>query len=216
MAEGGLLRTWWLRARGRLEPRPCPYSDAAVLESPLRSWFGGPRRILGAFGLGPGERVLEVGPGIGYYSLEAAARIGASGRLICLDVQGEMLRETRRRLRGAGGFVRASAVALPFASEAFDRVFLITVLGEIPDRAEALREIRRVLRPGGRLSISEQLPDPDYVRLAVLRRDLAATGFVEEASRRHRALAYTSTWSRPPPASRADYDVTPSRRAALP
>ncbi len=199
MAEGGLLRTWWQRLRGQLQPRPCPYSDAAVLESRLRGIFGSPGRILGAFGLGPGERVLEIGPGIGYYSRDAVARVGESGRLVCLDVQREMLLETRRRLQvheRSAHFVQASAVALPFHSGTFERVFLITVLGEIPGRSRALQEIRRILRSGGRLSVSEQLPDPDFITVATLRSELRAAGFAEESTKRHFAIAYSSTWSR--------------------
>jgi len=199
MAVGGLLQTWWQRLRGQLQPSPCPYSDAAVLESPLRGLFASPSRILGAFGLAPGERVLEIGPGIGYYSHDAVARLGESGRLVCLDVQREMLLETRRRLQAherMAHFVHASAVALPFLAGAFDRVFLITVLGEIPDRARALQEIHRILRPGGRLSVAEQLPDPDFITVATLRRELRAAGFAEESTKRHFAIAYSSTWSR--------------------
>jgi ubiquinone/menaquinone biosynthesis C-methylase UbiE len=195
MAEASLLRAWWDRARGRLDPVPCPFAEAAVLESSPRAWIASPKKILGAFGLAPGDRVLEIGPGIGYYSIEAVRRVGANGRLYCLDVQRDMLRETRRRLRAAdcdnAGFLHASAERLPLRSGSLDHVFLITVLGEIPDRAAALAEIRRVLRSGGRLSICEQLPDPDFVTRRTLRRELGA-GFAEEATRGH--LVYTSTW----------------------
>ena len=107
-----------------------------------------------------------------------------------------MLRETRKRLASSGAenarFLAASAIDLPLASESVDHVFLVTVLGEIPDRARALREIRRVLRPGGRLSVSEQLPDPDYVTRRTLRRELAGAGFAELRTRGR--LFYTSTW----------------------
>ncbi len=198
MAIGMLARAWWDRLRGRLEPRAYPFAEAALLETPLRQLFASPQRILCAFDLKPGERVLEIGPGIGHYSLEAARRIGRRGRLTCLDIQGEMLLETRRRLRAAGiegaGSIQASAEDLPFAADSFDHVLAVTVLGEIPDRSRALREIRRVLRAGGRLSVSEQLPDPDFITPGTLRRQLHAAGFVEEATRRHFLLAYTSTW----------------------
>jgi len=193
-----IARAWWDRLRGRLEPSAYPFTEAALLETPWRRPFAGPQRVLAAFDLKPGERVLEVGPGIGYYSLEAARRIGPQGRLICLDIQREMLLETRRRLRGAGceraGCVEASAEDLPFLSGCFDHVLLVTVLGEIPDRSQALQEVRRVLRPGGRLSVSEQLPDPDFITPGALRRQLRAAGFVEETTRRHFLLAYTSVW----------------------
>jgi ubiquinone/menaquinone biosynthesis C-methylase UbiE len=160
----------------------------------------GPVRVLATFDLKPGQRVLDIGTGTGYYSLETARRIGDGGRLICFDIQGEMLAETRRRLRAAGfesaEFVQASAEHLPFSSGSFDHVLLVAVLGEIPDRSQALREIRRVLRPGGRLSVSEQLPDPDFITPGSLRRQLWASGFVEESTRRHFLLAYTSVWRR--------------------
>jgi hypothetical protein len=77
------IRVWWNRARGRMTPTPCLYSYSWVLDSPVRAWSGGsPTRILNAFGLAPGERVLEIGLGTGYYSVEASRRVGASGQLI--------------------------------------------------------------------------------------------------------------------------------------
>ncbi len=198
MVWGLIARAWWDRFWGRLKPRPYPFVEATLLDSPLRTLLFGPRCILAALDLKPGQRVLDVGSGTGYYSLETARRIGDGGRLTCLDIQGEMLVRTRRRLCAAGfesaEFVRASAEHLPFLSGSFDHVLLVTVLGEIPDRSQALREIRRALRPGGRLSVSEQLPDPDFVTPSTLRRQLHASGFVEEVTRRHFLLAYTSVW----------------------
>ena len=197
MAES-ILYAWWERLRGRLQARPCPYSLAPALEVPGRRLVASPERVLAAFGVGQGERVLEIGPGTGFYSVEAARRVGASGQLICLDIQDGMLRESRRRLEVAGltaGFVRADARTLPLRSASLDHVYLITVLGEIPDRGAALREIRRVLRRGGHLSVSEQFPDPDFVTRRTLCRELKEAGFTEERTRGH--LIYTSTWLSP-------------------
>jgi ubiquinone/menaquinone biosynthesis C-methylase UbiE len=59
---------------------------------------------------------------------------------------------------------QASAYELPFQDEMFDRVFMITVFGEIPDKRQALSEIKRVLKREGLLAIGEFLPDPDYPR----------------------------------------------------
>ncbi len=198
MAEN-LIRAWWARLRGTLQARPCPYRFAWVLDLPMRAWSAGAEKIVGAFGLEAGERVLEIGPGTGYYSIHAARLVGPEGAFIALDIQLPMLLELRRRNAEAGGMpmqlVQASAIDLPLATRSLDHVYLTTVLGEIPDRPAALREIRRVLREGGRFSVSEQLPDPDYVALRTLRRELTPLGFVEETSRGW--WVYTSTWIAP-------------------
>ena len=192
-----LIRGWWARLRGQLGAKPCPYRFAWVLDMPMRAWHAGPAKILGAFGLEPGEKVLEIGPGTGYYSICAARAVGSEGAFVALDIQLPMLLELRRRNEEADGspvlLVQASASEIPLLTGSVDHVFLTAVLGEIPNRLKALLEMRRVLREGGRLSVSEQLPDPDYVPLGTLRRELAPLGLVEERSRGW--WTYTSTWT---------------------
>ncbi len=193
-----ILRGWLDRLRGQLKPGPCPFSLARVLDMPGRRLVASSQKILSAFRVGPGGRVVEIGPGTGFYSVEAARRVGHSGRLLCLDIQLEMLQETRRRVEDAGLtaiFIRTDARSLPLQSRSIDHLYLIGVLGEIPNRPRALAEMRRVLRPGGHLSISEQLPDPDFVTLATLRRELRLAGFREVRTRGY--VFYTSTWSNP-------------------
>lgn len=187
---------WWDRFRGKLEPRPCPFSGKGILELRVRTLLASPRRVVGAFGLAAGARVLEIGPGTGYYSVEAARRVGHTGQLICVELQREMALAVRHRLTAAGHasayVLQGDARGVPLRNGSVDHVFLVAVLGEIPNRREALAEIHRVLRPGGRLSVSEQLPDPDFVTPRALRRELRAAGFVEQITRGH--LWYTSTW----------------------
>ena len=84
----------------------------------------------------------------------------------------------------------ASGSQLPFRAGAFDLVFLAHVLGEIPDRAGALADCARVLRPAGTLAVTEGLPDPDFIRAARLVHMAAAAGF-EPAERLGRTLHYT-------------------------
>lgn len=192
-----MLGAWWDRVWGRLRPRACPYSLAWALDMPGRHLVAGPRRVLEAFGVALGQTVLELGPGTGFYSVEAARRVGPSGLLICLDLQREMLLHARSRVAASGicaTFLQGDARALPLHSASVDHVFLVTVLGEIPDLASALAEIRRVLRIGGTLSVSEQFPDPDFVTPRALRRELTAAEFVEKETRGW--LFYTSSWSR--------------------
>ncbi len=194
MAET-VLRAWWERIRGRLKPRPMPYTLIKWLDIPGRTLVAGAPSVLAEMGIGAGQRVLEIGPGTGFYSIEAARRVSPTGHLVCVDVQHRMLARIREKLAAGSldaDLVQSDAAALPLASGQFDHVFMVGVLGEIPNHETALAEIRRVLKAGGRLSVSEQLPDPDFIPPATLRRELSAAGFVEEQTRGW--AMYTSTW----------------------
>ena len=71
---------------------------------------------------------------------------------------------------------QGDARRLPYPDGAFDAAYLVTVLGEIPDQEAALRELARVLRPGGRLVVGELFGDPHWVAPAQLRRRAEAAG----------------------------------------
>jgi ubiquinone/menaquinone biosynthesis C-methylase UbiE len=92
-----------------------------------------------------------------------------------------MLRRARERAAAAGlanvRFLEAAAGAGAIERGAFDRAILVTVLGEIPNRAAALAEIFAALKPGGVLAVTEILPDPHYQRESTVRRLAAAAGF---------------------------------------
>ena len=162
---------WWRR-----HPSACPYSQRFWVEAPHP---GITRARLRAI-LAPqaGERILEVGPGTGYYAVPVAEWIGP-GQLDVLDVQQEMLDHTMRVAaeRGVNNIVstRGDARELPYEDGTFDAAYLITVLGEIPDQESALRELRRVLKPVGRLVVGELFGDPHMVtHTAVARRGQVA------------------------------------------
>jgi len=114
--------------------------------------------MLDLFGVRPGATVLELGPGNGYFSIDAGRLLGRGGRLICLDIQPPMLTDLRGRLAAAGVTnahpVLGDAHHLPLADDSVDAAFLVTVLGEIPDRQQGLAELRRVLKPGGLLLVA--------------------------------------------------------------
>lgn len=100
-------------------------------------------------------RVLDIGTGDGAYAI-AAARTGA--RVVALDRDFEMLRAARWRAADANVnllFVQADARQLPFADRTFDRVFAITALCFDAGPSVAVREMARVLAPGGRLILGE-------------------------------------------------------------
>jgi ubiquinone/menaquinone biosynthesis C-methylase UbiE len=164
---------WW-----RSNPSACPYSQRFWVEAPHP--FITPDRLRQTLDPKPGERLLEVGPGTGYYSLPAAGWIRPGGRFDLLDVQQEMLDHTMRRAEEAGldNLVpaRADARELPYEDGSFDGAFLVTVLGEVPDQDAALRELRRVVKPGGRIVVGELFGDPHMVTHKSLRARAEAAG----------------------------------------
>jgi ubiquinone/menaquinone biosynthesis C-methylase UbiE len=163
---------WW-----RSHPSACPYNQRFWVQAPHP--FITRARLKDALDPQPGETVLEIGPGTGYYSLDVANWI-APGTLHVFDLQQEMLDHTSGRAREAGlGNVVATqgdARSLPYGDDAFDGAFLVTVLGEVPDQEAALRELRRVVRPGGRVVVGELFGDPHWVSPAALGRRAEAAG----------------------------------------
>jgi ubiquinone/menaquinone biosynthesis C-methylase UbiE len=140
---------------------------------------------------------LEVGPGGGYVTEAAVERVRPNGHLVCLDVQLDMLRQVAARLGPrCPQLVCASGSSLPFRAGIFDLVFLVAVLGEIPDKDGTLRECLRVLRPGGTLAVTESLPDPDYVRAPLLEERARRAGFVP-GRRLSTLTGYTQQLQRP-------------------
>ncbi len=157
---------WWRR-----NPSACPYSQRFWVEAPHP--FITRERLREILEPAPGERLLEVGPGTGYYSLPVASWLAPGGTLEILDVQREMLDHTLRRAaeEGVEGIVatQADARSMPYEAASFDAGYLVTVLGEIPDQEAALRELHRVVRPGGRVVVGELFGDPHWVSPRALR-----------------------------------------------
>lgn len=116
-----------------------------------------PRWLFARLGLRAGERVLEVGCGTGNLWRENAERIPAPLSLTLTDLSPGMLAQARERLRRltlSPDFREADAQSLPFPDASFDVAIANHMLYHVPDRARALAEVRRVLRPGGRFFAS--------------------------------------------------------------
>src|SRR3954449_6712940 len=121
---------WWRR-----NPSACPYGQ--------RFWVQAPHPIVTRerlyFVMRPrsGERVLEVGPGTGYYTLDMAEWVGPEGKIEIFDLQQEFLDHTAGRAaeRGLANLVptQGDATALSYEDVSMDAVVLTAVLGEIPD-----------------------------------------------------------------------------------
>ncbi|HXF62008.1 MAG TPA: methyltransferase domain-containing protein [Caldilineaceae bacterium] len=171
-----------LRGAAWLQPRPMPHQMAGWLEHPARLRYRNPGELLGLFGLYSGMEVLDLGCGTGLFTVEMARMVGPTGTVHAVDLQAPLLAQTRRRLEAAGlaervRFHHAGAYGLPLAENSVDVALAVAVLGEIPNRVSALSELRRVIKPGGRLAVSEELPDPAYVPAPLLRGWVERVGF---------------------------------------
>lgn len=161
-----------------------PHQLTWVLHLPGRGLIMSAKTVADRLPIEPSSRVLEVGPGSGFYSVEVGRRLTA-GELTLVDVQPEMLEKAARRLLDAGvtnhRAVLSGGGTLPFEDGAFDVIFMVTVFGEIEAQDAFLAEAARVLRPGGVLSITEHHPDPDFEPAAAVAARLERHGFAPEA-----------------------------------
>ena len=106
----------------------------------------------------PGQHVLDVASGTGDLALAFAKRVGPQGRVVMSDINGQMLQRGRNRLIDAGYPIEAvvcDAEHLPFADGEFDLVTVAFGLRNMTDKPTALRQMHRVLKPGGKLMVLE-------------------------------------------------------------
>lgn len=163
--RGGVARTF---GRGHF-----PHQLSWLIDNPLRRLLITPQRLADRLPLTESSRLLEIGPGSGFFSAELARRVH-HGRLELLDLQPEMLAKARRYLEGRGfrniGYSRADAsVNIPFPDQYFDVALMVAVLGEVSDQKACLEHVFRTLRPGGVLAVHEHVPDPDRITFPALR-----------------------------------------------
>lgn len=160
---------------------PMPQFLANMIDNPLRRKIQPPSEMPIRHGIEPGMIVLEVGPGNGRYTIETAHRVGKTGKVIAVDIEPKMIERVTRRaqLEGITNLEAkvASVYDLPFEDESVDAIYMITVIGEIPEPERALNEFYRVLRPSGTVAFSEAIMDPDYPLARTLSRKARAARF---------------------------------------
>jgi ubiquinone/menaquinone biosynthesis C-methylase UbiE len=141
--------------------RICPFWVGYFLISPLRTLFQNPDKLLKPF-ITPGMKVLDIGCGMGFFSLPIARMIGAHGKVICVDVQEKMIQTLKKRAKKAGLMDRIEtrichqhSLGLDDLNEEIDFALAFAVVHEVPNATQFFDEINRTLKPTGRLLIVE-------------------------------------------------------------
>jgi len=148
---------------------PAPSFIGRFLDSNFRRKLQPPYKIIQASRIKKRIKALEIGCGSGAFTTFIARAVGTEGIVYALDIQPKMLEQLSNKLNIDKNKdiknitpVLASAYVLPFPDNSLDLAYAISVFQEIPDKNKTLKEIKRVLKPGGILSISEFIIDPDY------------------------------------------------------
>lgn len=131
-----------------------------------RKFIQKPESVANNMSLKPGMIVLEVGPGKGNYTKAVAERLLPNGKVYAIDIQETVIKRLKKKVEDeeiSNIIPKIDDVHnLSFDNESVDRIFAITCLPEIPDPVLALEEFKRVLKPGGIVSLCELFIDPDY------------------------------------------------------
>ena len=139
----------------------CPWWIGYFLINPLRKLSQPPEKILSPY-IMKGMQVLEVGPGMGYFSLTLAKLVGYEGRIVCVDLQEKMLMKLRKRARRKElhniietRICSEKDLNLNDYQNTFDFALAFAVMHEVPDQENFLKQIWDSLKPESKLLISE-------------------------------------------------------------
>lgn len=152
----------------RLFPSRSPSWIPEVIDNPFRrNIFQKPKTIIQRMAVAPGMTCMDIGAGKGFYTKELAKQ-AAPGIVHAIDISEKVIERLDRRVKkwtitNIQTHVQ-NAQALDFPDNSVDRILSITCLPEIPEPIKALEEWKRVLKPGGIISLSEVYGDPDYPR----------------------------------------------------
>jgi len=198
-----IIAIFWMgwRLLSRRHSLPCPswLGWLVEMDNPF-STINRAATIIEHLDLKPGMCVLDVGCGPGRVSIPAAHKVGKQGNVVAMDIQEGMLHRCREKAQAENitniTFLQAGIGENKLESDTFDRVLLVTVLGEIPNQAAALDEIFKTLKPGGILSITEIIFDPHFQGQRKVRTLAHAAGF-EESNLFGNRIAFTLNFTRP-------------------
>ena len=149
-----------------------PYQWAFTLLLPLRNIFLSPEQLIKRIELKVNSTVLELGPGPGYFSIPVARKL-KNGKLYLADIQQEMLGYAKKRIEKRKldnvEYYLCDGKTFNFNDNSFDIIYMVTVIGEVENKDEYLKDFYRILKPNGILSISELAGDPDKMTIDELK-----------------------------------------------
>jgi ubiquinone/menaquinone biosynthesis C-methylase UbiE len=138
--------------------RICPVELAGMLDLNLRRLFQNPKKMLGPY-VREGMKVLDMGCGPGFFSMQIAEMVGATGKVTAADLQGGMLEKLGKKIRKAGVqniiSLHQCGRDATGLSEKFDFILIFYMLHEVPSPKEFLREMKTLLKPNGKVLIAE-------------------------------------------------------------
>ncbi|MFW9875084.1 MAG: class I SAM-dependent methyltransferase, partial [Candidatus Thorarchaeota archaeon] len=171
-----------LRIIRRYYKFPAPAFMMNLIDNPIRRKFlQNPEKVAKRIHLKAGMIVVEIGPGKGSYTKVVARNILPNGTVYAIDIQESVINRLKKRIKKEGitNIIPKidDAYNLSFEDGSVDRVLMIACLPEIPYPIKVLKELKRVLKPDGLISLSEMLPDPDYPRRKTEKRWADEAGF---------------------------------------
>jgi ubiquinone/menaquinone biosynthesis C-methylase UbiE len=190
---------WRLVSERRALPCPAWLAWLVELDNPFTK-TNRSAEIIRHLDLRPGMQVADIGCGPGRLTIPLARAVLPGGAVLAADLQPAMLRRAQARAEAAGlsniRFLQTAVGEGQLGVGRYDRALLVTVLGEIPDRAGALKEIFAALKPGGILSVTEVIFDPHFQGHASVVELATRAGFREQARFGNR-LAFTLLLEKP-------------------
>ena len=139
----------------------CPVWVGYLLASPVRRLYQNPEKILSPY-VEEGMNVLDIGCAMGFFSLPLARMVGATGKVVCVDLQEKMIQSLEKRAQKAGlierieiRLCRHNSLGLEDLKEEIDFAFASAVVHEIPDAPHFFSEIYATLKPIGRFLVLE-------------------------------------------------------------
>jgi 2-polyprenyl-3-methyl-5-hydroxy-6-metoxy-1,4-benzoquinol methylase len=175
---------WRFASRRRSLPCPVWLRWLVELDNPFAR-ISRAASIVEHLDLRPGMAVADIGCGPGRVTIPVAKAVGPQGEVVALDLQRGMLDRAREKAQTEAlaniQLIEAGVGEGKLGRDRFDRALLVTVLGEVPDRDAALREIFGALKPGGVLSVTEIIFDPHFQTRKKVVRLATVIGFREKA-----------------------------------